>query len=1061
MWVCQRYDLAPGEAVHELDLAPTSASLRYRKDVDPIDGRFAELYWEAAWFEGAASPLLTALQQAAQNSQDSRPVVVLASPADVEALVPSEEFLAARVLPGLIDRTAPLDAQYGSAKLRVRERTAWDFAEQLKTFPNRALIVLGAREESDLQRLFEVLEDTHGLQLSVVIVWPGEDVPHTPEIPNVNIEWWRGLESELVETLMTSGVPRATQVARWNIRISDKIIELQARDVRHVLQRFALITEFDVLPPRTFGIEDLQAFLRGDLNSWSAYGAGLPVPRQYRTDGGADLFEEIDNLLRSLYRGGDDGLTLTIQVPAKGGAGLSTMLRAAAHRAASQGFPTLVLRPEQVDIDLDQILAFSDALVEKSLHQGLEHLPPLLVVADVEHARIANLRQITQLLASRGRKVVVLKGVDNRDDEFVEKRTRRLITLAPLKASSDASEALACQQTFSQLATRWNLPLEVRSEPDWVQYESATRWHGGQESASLFWVTLRYFLVEGFTKGQRDSVEQAVGTWIDRRTDVVTDPSMKTLLDFTATLSSFRIAAPLWTVLRPVTGGSFSSAIVDSLRMTQDVLLWSPNVEEVGDQTLRFLHPAIAEHYLARRGVRDTIAKMSLLEPVIVALSSGQPADMWLAESIVTQVLVPDFLGRYQFDWAWRLDVFDKIPPLVRDQSKAILHHWARVLYLSADSLGSDPQDRAQRMMLAANKLRAAIKLPRRGSRDENPSHLYNTLGTALARYARMLENSNPAESLEAWNEARQAFQQAINLGGTGNVEALLAFSLRLIEHAEQTANSDKTVAASDMAYALDLVDEAEAGISEQATPDPEIEEQLVRYRARGMDWLQSGAGLDYIRQLQQSENSDLGYYCEARLHIQDFNDVQSLDRALDVLNTARTRGITLQPRSLRLSFSILRRHPQHRFDFVRQKDVLQNLESAAGSQMRLSDAFLHAVLCYQLELFVEGTERFRKLRELSSRTGNTPPRVREIWRDPRDPRRPRIAQLKVMRITGEWRGEAFVYDMAQRVPVRPRHFSPALKVNEVTDCVIRFEFFGPLAVPRRFEESGDPPVRP
>jgi hypothetical protein len=769
-----------------------------------------------------------------------------------------------------------------------------------------------------------------------------------------------------------------------------------------------------------------------------------------------DFTDEIEALLGRLSRGEDDSFTTTVQLPAEGGSGTTTLLRGVAYRMAAAGYPTLVLRPEQVDIDLDHVLAFSDALSERSSLEGIDQQPPILMVCDVEHSGIANLKQVTQLLATRSRRILLLQAIKAEIRESEEKRTRRFVRLPILSAESDETEVRACQEVFSTLATRWNLPVEPKSAEDWRGYQAATRGRdpGNENVSSLFWVALRFFLVEGFSDEQRDNLERAVGAWIDKRTDAVTDPSMKRLLDFTAVLSSFRIGAPIWTVLRPITGGTFSSAVVDSLRSTQDVVVWGPQVEELGDQTIRFAHPALAEHYLVRKGIRDTNSKLAVIEPVISSLSGGHPADVWLAENVVTDILVPDYLGRRQFDWEWRIEAFNQIPPLVRDQSKAILHHWARVLYQSADEPGMHLAERRERISRAIEKLQAAINLPRRGARDEHPSHLYNTLGTAFARYARLLEQTDPHASSSAWNEARRAFQEAINLGGGINVEALLAFSLRLIDHAEQAAIRDRAESSSDIAYALDLLDEAETALGELASPDPELEEQLIQYRARGLNWLETGAGWGYIRELQRTQNSDLGFYCEARLQMGNGVDPSAIDRALNVLVSAKQRGVNLQPRSLRLYFILLRRHPQHRFDFAEQKQILQALENAAGAQMRPTDAFTHAVLCYQLELYVEGADRFRKLREQTAKSGNAPPRMREIWRDRQNPEKPRITQLKVIRVLGEWRGEAFIYEIGQRVPVRPRHFSPALKVNDVAECVIRFEFFGPLAVPRRFEEA-------
>ena len=63
LWVCQRHDLIDGVDPHDLDLPASEAALRYRGHTSAIDTLIASLYWEAAWLEGPASPVLQALRE--------------------------------------------------------------------------------------------------------------------------------------------------------------------------------------------------------------------------------------------------------------------------------------------------------------------------------------------------------------------------------------------------------------------------------------------------------------------------------------------------------------------------------------------------------------------------------------------------------------------------------------------------------------------------------------------------------------------------------------------------------------------------------------------------------------------------------------------------------------------------------------------------------------------------------------------------------------------------------------------------------------------------------------
>src|SRR6267378_2584090 len=204
LWVCQRYDLKTGQEVHDYELPAPAASIRYRKELTTRDKQIAGLYWEAVWIEGAQSPLLDAFRDSTSSHPGTRAPIVLASPSDVDARVPPEEFLPLRILPGVIDPNSPLDAQYGTSRGRVRERTAWGLSAQLHLFRGRVLIVLGARQQSDLNRLFQILEDIPAVELTVLIILPGETVPETPSLPNSTIELWRGSEAEFASALASA-----------------------------------------------------------------------------------------------------------------------------------------------------------------------------------------------------------------------------------------------------------------------------------------------------------------------------------------------------------------------------------------------------------------------------------------------------------------------------------------------------------------------------------------------------------------------------------------------------------------------------------------------------------------------------------------------------------------------------------------------------------------------------------------------------------------------------------------------------------------------------------------
>jgi hypothetical protein len=933
---------------------------------------------------------------------------------------------------------------------------------RLAGFRGRALVVLGAQQEADLRFLYEVLEDCPIPDLTLVLLWPvGAPPPASPKRSGIYFAAWNGSPEEFSRALTEAGAPSARELPKWAVRVAKHTIELEAGDLHRISARFALLKESDLIPPNEFGVPDLLSFLEGSLENWSGYGVGLPVERSYSSEKKLTLSQELMNILEHYQDRESEDLTHTVVLPCEGGAGATTFLRWAAYQAASIGFPTLVLRPEQVDINLEDVRTFVAVISEKCQSVAMEGAPPVLIVFDVEHASIRNSRFLSQFLAGHRHRAVILQAkiVDEKDGQD-EIRSRKFTRLRPLLSDATEREITACERTFRDIVQRWHLPFEVPSAPQWRTYESATRWRTqtAGPSSSMFWVALRFFLTSDGDFTTKEKVASALGTWIEKRTAKVSDDRMRQLLLYVAVLSSLRIPCPIWTALRPVTGGSFSSILVDLFKQLEDLLVWGSTSEELDDQVLRFAHPALADEYLRQQGIQSLPEKMQAVRPVLLSLSAGHQGDVWVAESLAADIIAPAWEERRTIDWAWRLEFFDLLPPVLRDQSKAILHHWARCLYQSTEPSAQPPisgLERRQRTELAIDKLRLAIGLPRRTGRDEHPSHLYNTLGVALSRYAKLLEDlgSSRGEFTKAWTEACDAFEQSIRLLSGVNLDALLAFSARLLNHADDNRVSGSQLSEdrlADVSYALSLLDTAEDIQHDYVTESPDLERTLASYKARALNLLRDGAGIEYLQKLQRSEKSDLGYYCEARLALNDTDASKGLNSALAVLAGAERRGVKLEPRSLALRLTLFRRHPTKRHEFTSLLALYRALESHSSYHATPVDLFRHAVLCYQTANYGEGAERFRKLRELLRNTGNTPPRASDFWRAKDSPETAHVTQLKVVRIFSERRGQGYVEDLGQEIPFRPLHFGLSVRENSVISCAIRFEPWGPFAIPPR-----------
>lgn len=344
-----------------------------------------------------------------------------------------------------------------------------------------------------------------------------------------------------------------------------KTVRLGADQARHILERFALIVERDALEPEEFALDDLREFLEARLGNWKAYAASAVVERSYRSDKGKTFREELRSALTRVSHDEPETFTFVLQLPSEGGAGATTLVRQAAFEAARDGHPALLLRPEQVEIDLEDILSFSTVLLDAAATAGVKEHVPVVIVLDVEHSKLTFASQITQLLSAHSRRAVIIQVAPIPDGAVAEVRHKRFTRLRPLSADLQPGEVDSCERTFSSVISKWNLPVDIRTAADWRAYESKSNWQGGNGDAhSVFWVALRFFLLEGMAPAEKEVYADALGLWIGRRQQRIKDAQSKRLLEYVACLSSFRIVAPMWSVLRPITGGTFSSAIVDS-----------------------------------------------------------------------------------------------------------------------------------------------------------------------------------------------------------------------------------------------------------------------------------------------------------------------------------------------------------------------------------------------------------------------------------------------------------------------------------------------------------------
>ena len=1056
LWVCQRYDLAPDEVPHDYDLDPIEASLRYRKESNSLDQSIAGRYWEAIWLEGARSPVLDCLRSKIENLGSARPLVTLAGAADANAKLSALEFLPIHILPGMLQGGSSPDAEYGKLGRRTRDRIAWDLATRLGDYQGRVLFVVGAKEKSDLEFLFEVLAEIPIVDLAIVIATnTPENLGLEQKRPGLNWLAFKGTDSDLIAHLEAEETPSFSETPSLGIRVGKRVLRIEPSEFDRVQRRFHILLERNLLPVDEFSLEDLHDFLDLNLENWAAFTVGLPIPRSYRTDRERDLAEETLLALQSQRKRAEGELIKVLELPSPSGAGCTTLLRQAAFTAAHAGYPTLIMRPEQIALEVEDVVSFAGSLTAIVPEERM----PLLVVFDIEHESIGTVSSLPQILAAHGRPAVILRAVVDKQQK--PQRKGGFARLPALETQVDTEEVNECVDTFRTLSEKYDLPIMPPSLGAWRNYrESASSLRGPQEnvfSNTMFWVALRFFLMEGLEFSASQRAADSLGMWLERKVSEISDPDAVRILDLVAALSSLRMVSPLWTVVRPITGRQFSSELVGAIQQLHHIIVWGSPNDELSDHNLRFTHPALAEEYLRRRGVNTPEAIFEELQPMVASLSPGHPGDVWVAESLAANFLQPTYEERRNVDWNWRLTAFKSFPTSLAMQSKALLHHWGRCLYQSTQETSLPPQTKENRFRESILKLEKACELERKPGRDEHPSHLYNSLGTALSRYALFLQdNGRKKEEHLIWEKACKAFEKSRELAPGVNIEVLLAFAQNLYKRVTRQHNPEEaTVPQIDaIVKALELVSEGDEAASDYGSLDPVHRDQLSKTRAQCLAWLDESVGFEYVRRLQTERADDLGYYCEAQIHLSS-EDRAGKDAALKVFERALDSSAPLQPRSIVLLLWLLRNDPTERFNFSRHLKLYEKLGNSPDFSPRPIDSFRYAVVCYQLERYVEGQELFRRLRERLRRTDVIAPRVEDFLREPSNPEKARILPVHVVRVINEWKANGRVDTLGQVIPLKPRHFSPPPKQNEFVTCAVRFVISGPTAVPKKFAATG------
>lgn len=1077
LWLCQRYELKPGQPIHELDENPNELQPRYRQEPTLLDMRIASIHWEAIWSDSAKGIIEKAVRQQLDRIADKpvgtirRPVVLVADP-DEEGQLNTRELLPLYFPLGLLDHPQ-VESRYTAGPSLRRQSYRFNILRKIEDYPNRVLVILGATQSEDLQTVLAAVSDFAPIGLRLLIVWPEAAIePEIPRSLRVPVYIWKGSIQDFLDRLEGFQVPRVDFVAKIRLRIQDKSLPLDESDLLGITDRFTLLLEDNLLPPDPQQVTRavFEELLKGTEGDWKGYAAGLVLPRKHEAVAGSGmtLTSFLLERLAILESPSREVPNLTVTLPAQNGSGITTLLRLSAFEVALAGYPVLLLQQDQIGFNIDALAAFLNRLAQKSGSEpDITGNVPVLLVFDADHEYVYEACDVAQALSARGRRAIVLRaegtavdisGAISREAEPTRPRVRgRAFRLQQLSSAVDDEALAKIQEHFTRIAEKYPIDLEAPSLEEWVRFQEAQTFvtpDGQQAAESLFWVALHFFLFN------RQEPPEGFDNWIQRVYESLPRGSIQEATRRIAALSSFRLVTPLTPLLRSLgRGGSFDLELIEALAELDEksgLISWDSRPEDLEDQALRFRHPLLAQRLLKFTDLSIIDFPIEITWPLVESLKGGRKADVWLGESIAFQVLRTERRGWTTTPYLRkRLETFRRIPPLVSEYSKAILHHWARALYHSA--LADADSDQSDSFLHdAIEKMERAIHLPARPGRDEHPSHLYTTLGSIYFElYKRQVLRGQDLAGDTEWSKAAECFDKALDLVGD-NFLALAAYSLRLVERAYRLL-PDAMRATEEALKALSYLDQAEDVADQPGELNRDDRMFIEKQRNRAWQILDPDRAKQEIDAMIE-RRQEAGYLIRARQAIEGIDltqpsrgDKRSIGQAIALLHQAEAEMESPPSwRTFYLLYRLYSAHPKSKFASAEQLALMEQLERT-DFKWHVRMRFEHAVLCYQNDKFLEGQRRFKQIRALLRQPDQPARRLYDFWRRKDNPSKPREATLVVRRIDSNWRGYSFIEEMSQEVLFRPRHFEIPPKVGEYRKCIIRFETMGPIAAPTSF----------
>jgi len=851
--------------------------------------------------------------------------------------------------------------------------------------------------------------------------------------------------------------------ANFVLRIRDENENIKDVDVtaaelpeQPILDNFEIIKSNNLrrLTEADLSIEDIDGFFGRQSKSWRAYAAGLPWI--YDASCSRILLKSLGKALRE----GVDANSV-LYVSSESGAGGTTLARYLAFEAASEGYPTLLVKSHVFEPDATEVVSFINRVqaitvgekghVDASKQISRNNEIPWLLVCDREQWDGKEV-QISGFLAEitrSGRPVILLKVLGPVHSSSCPPGKE----IASLTHELDRNQVISIGGHLNRFLKPFG---RGKKESDWERFWEQHK-PDIDTSIAAFWVTLDFWL-----RGLID-LGETVQSWLIKQFKQQTlSADVQTILLEISALTIERRSIPEYLLHQPTSTLRPLSVVLEEIRVdmpglalirqtTNDGRLWAMAHDVLGRYLLNACyHDRILMNDLGFKHIESSVElRLHLIGSITRRVEIGERRFLPYAVQFAVKTLKLDDEGNAEFYQYWRevFRILEAFPQSVRETSRTFNHHVAisRRRVAQSDMFGCTVQEKRELLQKAIEQIEFSLFRLDETYGDESNLNLYNSLALAYQDMATLeLREGCSNDIVSALRaKANEATLNALRENPT-NSYVLETAAKNLI----QQGRLDRKVKISSAAESLGYVFQAtnlENSNARQYQLGKLANEALLLLRDEG-----SGAEIENMK----AAGEVMGFLAAAWIELtKDQSQVVkastsefSSERAassLEILKTAPRHWLVVK-----LQYDIV--CVLEPYGFEEQLGLLDELDAMGSYRLPMQLRLNRAILLHLVGRHADANLTFRNVRwdiKAQNEIVSVPENLR--WLVGKDGETRLLCTARIVDDIG-YRPSAQVFDLKNaQIPFTPQDFGgKKMPVGMTFKCHINFGAMGPFIKP-------------